>query len=96
MQLSKQTEKEVLKVYDTWLHSYLHGDVAIYDSSFDDDCHFIGSTDINKLADEYLRLAYHSLRARDKSFNALMETDFDPAMGKILVAPQDIGNFTES
>jgi hypothetical protein len=34
-------------------------------------------TDINKLADEYLRLAYHGLRAKDKSFNAKFETDFD-------------------
>ncbi len=45
MKLSKQTEKEVLQVYDTWLHSYMHGDVATYDSYFDDDYHFIGSTD---------------------------------------------------
>ena len=34
-------------------------------------------TDINALADEYLRLAYHGLRAKDKSFNAKMETNFD-------------------
>src|SRR6478752_6250043 len=34
-------------------------------------------TDINKLADEYLRLAYHGLRAKDKNFNADMKTDFD-------------------
>lgn len=45
MRLSKQTEKEVLQVYDIWLHSYLNGDVATYDSYFDDDYHFIGSTD---------------------------------------------------
>ena len=44
MKLSKQTEKEVLQVYDTWLQSYLHGDVATYDSYFDDEYHFIGST----------------------------------------------------
>ena len=48
-------------------------------------------TDINKLADEYLRLSYHGLRAKDKSFNANFETDFDPAVGKINVVPQDIG-----
>ena len=48
-------------------------------------------TDINGLADEYLRLAYHGLRAKDKSFNATMKTDFDPAIGKINVIPQDIG-----
>ncbi len=48
-------------------------------------------TDINKLADEYLRLAYHGLRAKDKSFNANLETDFDESIGKIVVITQDIG-----
>ena len=48
-------------------------------------------TDINILADEYLRLAYHGLRAKDKSFNATMKTDFDETIGKINVIPQDIG-----
>jgi signal transduction histidine kinase/ligand-binding sensor domain-containing protein len=48
-------------------------------------------TDINALADEYLRLAYHGLRAKDKSFNAKLETDLDLDIGKINVAPQDIG-----
>lgn len=48
-------------------------------------------TDLNALADEYLRLAYHGLRAKDKSFNAKFEMDFDPGMGKITVVPQDIG-----
>ncbi len=47
--------------------------------------------DINALADEYLRLAYHGLRAKDKSFNATMKTDFDASIGKINVVPQDIG-----
>jgi signal transduction histidine kinase len=46
---------------------------------------------INALADEYLRLAYHGLRAKDKSFNARFETDFDPALPKVNVVPQDIG-----
>ena len=49
------------------------------------------STDINSLADEYLRLSYHGLRARDKSFNATMKTDFDLTIGKINIIPQDIG-----
>jgi len=49
------------------------------------------STDINALADEYLRLAYHGLRAKDKSFNATMKTDFDESIGNINVIPQDIG-----
>ena len=49
------------------------------------------STDINALADEYLRLAYHGLRAKDKSFNATMKTEFDESIGKINVVPQDIG-----
>ena len=48
-------------------------------------------TDINLLADEYLRLAYHGLRAKDKSFNAKFDTDFDQTMGKINVIPQDMG-----
>ncbi|MEJ7692009.1 ATP-binding protein [Daejeonella sp.] len=48
-------------------------------------------TDINALADEYLRLAYHGLRAKDKSFNAHFETDLDPAIGKITIVPQDMG-----
>ncbi|MBN7815992.1 ATP-binding protein [Algoriphagus pacificus] len=48
-------------------------------------------TDINALADEYLRLSYHGLRAKDKSFNASMETDFDAGMPKINVVAQDVG-----
>jgi len=48
-------------------------------------------TDINALADEYLRLSYHGLRARDKTFNATMQTDFDQTLGPIVVAPQDFG-----
>jgi len=48
-------------------------------------------TDINKLADEYLRLAYHGLRAKDKSFNANFKTDFDNNIGIIPLVPQDIG-----
>ena len=48
-------------------------------------------TDINALADEYLRLAYHGLRAKDKSFNATMHTDFDDSIGKVNMIPQDMG-----
>ena len=48
-------------------------------------------TDINALCDEYLRLAYHGLRAKDKSFNATMKTDFDETIGRINIIPQDIG-----
>ena len=48
-------------------------------------------TDLNALADEYLRLAYHGLRAKDKSFNAQLSTDFDASLGNISVVPQDIG-----
>ncbi len=48
-------------------------------------------TDINALCDEYLRLSYHGLRAKDKSFNATMKTDFDESIGKINIIPQDIG-----
>jgi signal transduction histidine kinase len=48
-------------------------------------------TDVNALADEYLRLAYHGLRAKDKLFNATLKTDFDGSLGKIKIIPQDIG-----
>ncbi|MES2850934.1 MAG: ATP-binding protein [Bacteroidota bacterium] len=48
-------------------------------------------TDINKLADEYFRLAYHGLRAKDKLFNAILKTDFDESIGSINIIPQDIG-----
>ena len=48
-------------------------------------------TDINALADEYLKLAYHGLRAKDKNFNVTMKTDFDDSIGKINIIPQDIG-----
>ncbi len=48
-------------------------------------------TDINALADEYLRLAYHGLRAKDKSFNAELITDFDENIGKVNIVPQDMG-----
>ena len=46
---------------------------------------------INAIADEYLRLAYHGLRAKDKSFNATMKTNFDQSIGYITIIPQDIG-----
>jgi signal transduction histidine kinase len=49
------------------------------------------ATDINALADEYLRLSYHGLRAKDKSFNSSMNTDFDESIGKLNIIPQDIG-----
>ena len=48
-------------------------------------------TNINALADEYLRLAYHGLRAKDKSFNATMITEYDASIGNINIIPQDIG-----
>jgi len=47
--------------------------------------------DINALCDEYLRLAYHGLRAKDKSFNAKLETNFDNSIDKINIVPQDMG-----
>ena len=48
-------------------------------------------TDINALADEYLRLAYHGMRAKEKSFNAAMKTDFDESIGLVKIISQDIG-----
>ena len=48
-------------------------------------------TDINALADEYLRLAYHGLRAKDKDFNASLKTDYDNSIGSINIIRQDMG-----
>lgn len=48
-------------------------------------------TDINALCEEYLRLSYHGLRAKDNSFNAEMHTSFDKTVGKINIIPQDFG-----
>jgi two-component system, NtrC family, sensor kinase len=48
-------------------------------------------TDINALCDEYLRLSYHGLRAKDKSFNATLKTDFDESVQNVSVIPQEIG-----
>ena len=48
-------------------------------------------TDINALADEYLRLAFHGLKAKDKSFNATLETNYDTTVGEVNIIPQDIG-----
>jgi len=48
-------------------------------------------TDINALCDEYLRLAYHGLRAKDMSFNATVKTEFDETIGVVNIIPQDIG-----
>ena len=46
---------------------------------------------LNALCDEYLRLSFHGLRAKDKSFNANFQTHFDESIGKVKVVPQDIG-----
>ena len=48
-------------------------------------------TDINALADEYLRLSYHGLRAKNKNFNATLKTDFDTTIGEINIVAQDVG-----
>lgn len=49
------------------------------------------ATDLNELCDEYLRLSYHGLRAKDKTFNAVIQTDFDESIGKINLISQDFG-----
>jgi signal transduction histidine kinase len=48
-------------------------------------------TDINKLVDEYLRLAYHGIRGKDSSFNVNLKTDFDPTIRSLNIIPQDMG-----
>ena len=47
--------------------------------------------DLNEMVDEYVRLSYHGLRAKDKNFNANFDLNLDPAIGKMLVIPQDMG-----
>jgi signal transduction histidine kinase len=49
------------------------------------------AVDLNALVDEYLRLSYHGLRAKDKNFTAVLETHFDESIGKVAVAPHDLG-----
>ena len=49
------------------------------------------ATDLNKLIDEYLRLAYHGMRAKDKNFNAELTTEFDASVGEVVVMPQEMG-----
>lgn len=51
----------------------------------------IEPVDINELTDEYLRLSYHGFRAKDKTFNATFETNFDPSIGEVNALPQDLG-----
>ena len=48
-------------------------------------------TDLNVMCDEYVRLAYHGLRSKDKSADVKVETHFDPSLLKVSVVPQDIG-----
>lgn len=48
-------------------------------------------TDINTLTDEYLRLSYHGMRAKEKNFNSAILTEFDPSVGRLNLVPQDIG-----
>jgi signal transduction histidine kinase/ligand-binding sensor domain-containing protein len=47
-------------------------------------------TDLNALLAEYTNLAYHGMRAQDQSFNVKIETEFDPAVGRVSVVPQDL------
>ena len=48
-------------------------------------------TNLNALTDEYARLAYHGIRAKDKTIEATLTTEFDPAIGQVAVVPQDVG-----
>ena len=47
--------------------------------------------DLNAMVDEYIRLSYHGLRAKDKTFNATLDENFDPSIGKVKMLPQDMG-----
>ncbi|MCK9203701.1 MAG: ATP-binding protein [Bacteroidales bacterium] len=48
------------------------------------------TVDINTLVAEYVNLAYHGMRAKDKSFNTSIKTQLDPVVGKASVVPQDL------
>ena len=48
-------------------------------------------TDLNAMLDEYLKLSYHGMRAKDKSFNVTLQTHYDPAVGMVNVIPQEMG-----
>ena len=48
-------------------------------------------TNINVLADEFMKLSYHGLRAKDKNFNAELVSNFDPNLPKVNIVQQDIG-----
>ena len=52
---------------------------------------YAAPTDINELADDYLKLAYHGMQAKDSNFNAKMKTDFDSSIGKLNIVAQDLG-----
>ena len=47
-------------------------------------------TDLNALAEEYAKLAYHGARAKDSAFHATLTTDLDPTLGEVLVVPQEV------
>jgi C4-dicarboxylate-specific signal transduction histidine kinase len=47
-------------------------------------------TGLNALTDKYLRLVYHGLRAKDKSFNATLKTEYDESIGSVNIIPHDI------
>jgi signal transduction histidine kinase len=49
------------------------------------------AVDLNAMVDEYVRLSYHGLRAKDKTFNATIDQQLDPAIGQVKVIPQDMG-----
>ncbi len=93
----KESEDEILNVLDKNLEKiFFHGNRAdaIVKGMLQHSRTNTGikePADINKLADEYLRLSYHGLRAKDKSFNAEFKTDFDESIGKINIVSQDIG-----
>jgi signal transduction histidine kinase len=72
MNLSKKEREEVIQVYDTWLYSYLNGDVKTYDSFFDDRYHFIGSTDNEDFLDR-------------KSTTKFLEETADQLAGKVKI-----------
>ena len=89
VQLGNELKENELKV----LHHGRRAD-AIVKSMLQHSRLFAGEkqlTDINSLTDEYLRLSYHGMRAKDKSFTAVVDTQYDEKVDKLSIMPQEIG-----
>jgi signal transduction histidine kinase len=87
--IANEGKDEFRKDQPAWQTGRWHCEKHV--ATFQDSSNKKEPTDINVLADEYLRLAYHGMRAKDKSFNAAIKTDYDENIGLIKIISQDIG-----